>query len=192
MSLIGNGAKRLDLGAEERRRAGYLRGAEHRAESQERVEQNLDPWEIPMWRKHRYAKDAHGRLLFTGTPDHKAMRFREWLEEHQREVQGQRARAGEAKAVEVVRSYEARPAIAVPCREPYRFRTKAACNPETPRKRRPKWMGSSLLRSGRSVEVPCAEPNRYRVKELCDPNAKWRRVTTPLEVEEPHAFEGLL
>ena len=192
MSLIGR-SKPLDYAAEERRRAGYIRGAEHRAEAQERVEQNLDPWEIPMWRKHRYAKDANGRLLFTGTPDHKAMRFREWLEDHQREVTGQRARMGEAQAAELVHAKVNAAAIAVPCRDPWRFRTKAACNPETPRKRRPKWMGSSLLRSGRNVEVPCAEPNRYRVKELCDPNAKWRRAPLTLPAEEPeHAFAGLL
>ena len=172
---------------------GYLRGAEHRAESQERVEQNLDPWEIPMWRKHRYAKGADGKLLFTGTPDHKATRFREWLEEHQREVQGQRSRLGEEKASQLVSARVNAAGVAVPCRTPWRFRTKAACNPDTPKKKRPKWMGSSLLRSGRSAEVPCGPPDRYRVKELCDPNAKWRRAPTyVVEPEQEHAFAGLI
>ena len=130
-------------------------------------------------------------MRFTGTPDHKAELFREWLEANAREATHQRSKAAEAKATELVRTKLNAAAVAVPCRDPWRFRTKAACNPETPRKRRPKWMGSSLLRSGRSVEVPCAEPNRYRVKELCDPHAKWRTVTTPV-YEEPHAFEGLI
>ena len=195
MALIGNGAKAktLDFAAEERRRAGYLRGAAHRQEAQERVETNLEPWQVALWRKHRYAKDAHGRLLFTGTPDHKAARFQEWLAEHEREVVGQHARAAEAKGLQIVRERENRAAVAVPCRTPFRFRTKAACNPETPRKKRPKWMGSTLLRSGRSVEVPCGPPDRYRVKELCDPNAKWRQAPTyVVEPEQEHAFAGLI
>lgn len=170
-------------------RSSYLRGAEHRQEAQERVEANLDPWEIPMWRKHRYAKGPNGKLLFTGTPDHKAMRFREWLEAHEREATGQRARAAEEATARAVRAREKRAVVATPCRTPFRFRTKAACNPEA---RQPKWTRSTLLRAGRSVEVPCGPPDRYRNKELCDPKARWRAPPPPLVEEPVHAFEGLI
>jgi len=176
-----------------RDRSSYLRGAEHRAEANEAVEVNLDPWDVPTWRKHRYDKGAGGKLLFTGTPDQKARKFREWLETHEAEARGERSRAGEAKTASMVRTRTRGAAVNVPCKTPYRFRTKAACKPEPP-KRGAAWTRSSLLgKPGRHVEVPCEEKYRPRVKELCEPGkTSWGRAWTPPAEEPEHAFAGLL
>jgi len=184
----------LLLPSAEALRRGYLRGAEHRAEANEAVEVNLDPWEIAAWRKHRYDKRPDGTMRFRGTPDQKALAFREWLEAHEREATHERAAAAEKKTKKEIKAREARAGVAVPCKTPYRFRTKAACK-SLPPNRQPKWTRSSLLsKPGRHVEVPCDPPNRPRVKELCEPSkSRWGKAwTSPVSDEPEHAFAGLL
>lgn len=164
----------------------YLAGARLQ-EHNDRVEANLDPWEIATWRRHRYAKDAHGRPLFHGAPDQKARQFREWLEGRGREVGGERSRAAERKVTEEVRRHGSRAKATVPCAPGWRYRTKAACKGEPPRA----W--GRLLGRG-STELDCGPPHRARVKDLCVPSKGRERrwLGTVAEVEEPHAFEGLI
>ena len=191
---MGRAAKSLlGLGQRDPSRARHL-GAEHRSEGNEAVEVNLDPWDIPTWRKHRYDKGPGGKLLFVGTPDQKARKFKEWLEGHTAEAQGERARDAERSTGRMVKARENRAAVAVPCKTPYRFRTKAACNPETKPKKKPAWTRSSLLgKPGRHVEVLCEEKFRPRVKELCYPEqASWGKAWTPPAEEPEHAFAGLI
>lgn len=166
-------------------RARHLTAGARLHEHNDRVEQNLDPWEVPAWRRHRYAKGPGGKPLFHGSPDQKARQFREWLEGHQAEARAGVAQRGERETAKLVRQQTSAAAVKVPCREPYRFRTRAACRGTKPQA---KWTKSSLLRAGRSVEVPCAA-ERPRVKEFCRPRE--RRWVPPAE-EPAHAFEGLL
>lgn len=163
---------------------GYLSAARMQEHNQS-VESNLEPWMVPLWRRHRYMKRPDGRAMFTGTPDHKAESFREWLESAPAEVRREVHERGEKATAKVLRQREAQPFVATPCVEPHRFRTKAVCKP-TERNRPPKW---SLMRAGRTIDVPCEEPFRFRNKELCFP--KERRWAPPL-VEEEHAFAGLI
>jgi hypothetical protein len=161
----------------QREKASYLRGWEHRREKDEAVEVNLSPEEAALWRRMK------GR--FKGTPHERMTKFRHWLHDHPGELERETGRRSESRVVDLVRRRESAAAVAVPCRDPFRFRTKAACRGTKPQ---PKWTRSSLLRAGRSVEVPCAA-ERPRVKELGQPRER-RWVPPP---EEPvHAFEGLL
>jgi len=74
---------------------GYLSGA-RMAEHNQAVETNLEPWMVPLWRRHRYMKRSDGRAMFTGTPDHKAETFREWLETSPAEVRRELGERGES------------------------------------------------------------------------------------------------
>jgi hypothetical protein len=146
--------------AKRREPSSYARGWEKRREADERVEQNLDPWELPEFRRHR--------ALFKGTAEERTRAFREWSESHAAELGGARARAGESHAARLVREKRERErGIKVPCAAPYRRRVKAACNPES--KRRPAW---SLTVVGRRIEVPCDAPWRFSVKRDCAPKKK--------------------
>ena len=154
------------------------------SEHNQAVESNLEPWMVPLWRRHRYMKRADGRAMFTGTPDHKAETFREWLESTPAEVRREVHERGEQATAKVLRQREAAPFVATPCDEPFRFRTRAVCRPT--KAKPPNW---SLMRAGRSVDVPCEEPFRFRNKELCFPK---ERRWAPAPVEEEHAFARLL
>jgi hypothetical protein len=165
-----------------REKVSYLRGWEHRREADEAVEVNLRPDEIALWRKIK--------ARFKGSPHERFEKFRHYVHDHPEALRAHVALVGETQAAALVRARESAAAVKVPCRTPYRFRTKAACNPETPHKRQPKWMRSSLLRAGRSVEVLCGPPDRWRVKEFCHPRE--RRWVPPPPEEPVHAFEGLI
>jgi hypothetical protein len=150
--------------AKRREPSSYARGWEKRRETDERVEQNLDPREIAAWRR--------SKALFKGTPDERARKFREYQEERSSELRGEFASAGEATALRLVKTKREREVgVKVPCRKPYRRRVKAACNPELPRKRRPRW---SLTVAGHRIEVPCDAPWRFSIKRDCRP-AKGRK-----------------
>jgi hypothetical protein len=170
VSLLGAPARKP------RERASYLRGWEHRREKEEAVLVNLSPDEIVLWRKIKNR--------FKGSPHERFEKFKHYVHEHPEELRRRLGEHGEERAKALVRKREAAPFVNVPCEPPWRYRTKAACNPEA--KRPPPW---SLLPSGRRMDVPCAPPHRFRVKELCEP--KERRWSPPAE-EHEHAFAGLL
>lgn len=137
------------------------RAWETRRERDERVEQNLDPWELEAFRRHK--------ALFKGTPEERTRAFREWTEEHPAELRGHAARSGESKAARLVREKREREkGVKVPCAAPWRKRVRAACNPEA--KRKPKW---TLTIGGHRVEVPCDAPWRFGIKRDCRPKKKW-------------------
>ena len=167
------------LARKPREHISYLRGWEHRREKEEAVEVNLHPEEIPLWRRIK--------TRFKGTSHERFTKFRHYVHDHPEELRKETSGRSERRVVELVRERQSVAGVKVPCREPWRFRTKAACDPAA--KRQPKWTRSSLLRAGRAVEVPCGPPDRYRVKELCVPRE--RRWVPPPE-EHVHAFEGLL
>jgi hypothetical protein len=174
--------------------SSYLRGWEKRREADERVEQNLDPWEIPTWRKHR--------ALFKGSPEKRTRAFRDWLEERDAETRGERSSAAEKETSRLVREKREREkGVKVPCRRPWRFRTRAACAPAERKVRRPRW--SLFAGASKRIEVPCEEPFRFSVKALCAPPAKTKKKkhatwaalvkTTPKPAgEEPGIFDDLL
>jgi len=165
------------------RQAGAVRGWEHRREREEQVEQNLSPDEVAVWRRERHR--------FKGTPHQRFEKFRDWLHDHPEALRGHLEAHGAARAKSLVREYETAPHVTVPCRDPWRFRTYAACNP-TGRKQA-RWTKSRLIGAGRAMEVPCEAPYRFRVKELCKPRARKDAWVAPWEKEEPaHAFEGLI
>ena len=165
----------------------YARGWEKRKEADERVEVNLDPWEIATWRQNR--------TRFKGTPDERLRAFRDWSEEHEAETRGERARETETMAARLIREKRAREkGVKVPCAAPWRYRTRAACRPGNGngRWKRPSW----TLFGGRRVEVPCEEPYRFRVKRDCAPKkrkaATWADLAKTRREEEPGAFDDLL
>lgn len=164
------------LARKPREHASYLRGWEHRRESDEAVEVNLRPDEVALFRKMR--------ARFKGTPHERLEKFRHYLHDHPEALRGHVSKTGEERAKALVKARENRAAVGIPCEPPYRFRTKAACKPErTPHT--PRW---SLL-GGRKVLVPCGPPHRARSKELCHPKETYWKAPA----EEPsHAFEGLL
>jgi hypothetical protein len=179
-----------ELGAPRRRSRAPIASArawETRRERDERVEQNLDPWEIDTWRRHK--------RNFKGTPEQRLRAFRDWLEEREAETRGERARAGEEKAARLVREKRARErGVEVPCWRPWRYRTKAACAPADKRIRRPRW--SLFVGKSPRVEVPCDEPWRFSVKSLCKPRkakaSPWAKLVKTKPVEEPGIFDDLL
>jgi len=163
--------------AKRREPASFARAWEKRREQDERGEQNLDPWEIATWRKHK--------ALFKGTPEERTRAFRDWLEEHAAELREARSSAAERRAEGLVKEKRAREkGVSVPCGAPWRKRVRQACNPESQRK--PTW---ASLAGGRRVEVPCADPWRFATKRDCKPKKhKPIRKAPPRPVAEAGGF----
>jgi|SRR5579859_862216 len=124
-SILGARSPRAPRAPKVRERASYLRGWEHRRESDERVEQNLDPFEIDLWRKLR------GQ--FKGTPHARLEAFRKYVEEHPRDIYAFQQKRSEARVEATVKLSRDLGGVEVPCAPPWRYRTRELCKLFRPR-----------------------------------------------------------
>lgn len=129
----------------EARSLAARRGWEHRKESDEAVEVNLDPHELALWDRTK--------SRFKGSPEERLRAFRDYVHDHPDEIYDSLERQSETRLKGLLKAHAAKVRVSVLCEPPYRVRTKELCamqaNPRKRRRRKNLFGESSAQRSRR-------------------------------------------